>query len=681
MKVILFSILIISMMFIVFSPQVEAQWIITEDEDGPQTEFFDLRPIACVLPETVFISGGGFTPNALVDIYTTDWPENLNRNDMYLSPPLPGTPVISLQLMSYFTTPTTITTNANGDFSDIAILVQPPIGLWNFIAHEQDGTNNWNAATDAIDIVNYNGFSVESCIIVEYPLGSIDAAVKERMAASLIASNFAFGTKTALVFSAAFPNVYVGPAGGGPAADSLGVYVMYPDGSGELSANGEYQIITSSDFDTNFGYSMATGDFNHDGLGDLAIGVPGADKNNKEDVGRVDVYYGDKDTERLIYGETFYYGLNGIVGDPKKNDNFGWSLAAGDFNSDGYDDLAIGVPNSTVSDQAKAGRVVIIYGTAADDGLDSSTSEKWSQNASGIHGTSQEDDRFGYSLTTGDFDGNQYDDLVIGVPYEGVGKQSSAGAVNVIYGGMGSDGKLSSKNNQLWHQNSDGILGTSEKNDRFGWSLTTGNYDGIGKDDLAIGVAYEGIGSTPRAGAVNVIYGSYGTGGKLSSFNNQIWYQGETERIEGFLDKDDNFGYSLASGDFNDDGYEDLAIGVPYEMINNISDAGAVNIIYGSNMQLSYIGDQLWSQDVAGMSGTSESKDHFGWSIFAADFDSDGIDDLAVGIPDKNILSLSDVGAISMIYGMEGDVLDGMGLNAFDNQYWYPGSSVGYIGD
>jgi hypothetical protein len=39
----------------------------------------------------------------------------------------------------------------------------------------------------------------------------------------------------------------------------------------------------------------------------------------------------------------------------------------------------------------------------------------------------------------------------------------------------------------------------------------------------------------------------------------------------------------LVAGDFNRDGKDDLAIGVPLEDLGNIRDAGAVNVIYGSD--------------------------------------------------------------------------------------------------
>ena len=34
-------------------------------------------------------------------------------------------------------------------------------------------------------------------------------------------------------------------------------------------------------------------------------------------------------------------------------------------------------------------------------------------------------------------------------------------------------------------------------------------------------------------------------------------------------------------GDFNDDGYDDLAVGVAYEDVGPIANAGAVKVVYG----------------------------------------------------------------------------------------------------
>ena len=85
------------------------------------------------------------------------------------------------------------------------------------------------------------------------------------------------------------------------------------------------------------------------------------------------------------------------------DDLFGWALAAGDFNHDGDDDLAIGSPGGAVSDR---GAVHVLYG-------DLSFDDAFSK----INPSTGEDEWFGYSLATGDIDGDDYDDLVVGAPY------------------------------------------------------------------------------------------------------------------------------------------------------------------------------------------------------------------------------------------------------------------------
>ena len=69
--------------------------------------------------------------------------------------------------------------------------------------------------------------------------------------------------------------------------------------------------------------------------------------------------------------------------------------------------------------------------------------------------------------------------------------------------------------------------------------------------------------------------------GQLSSAGNQFWHQ-DSPGLVGANEEFDQFGGAVASGDFNNDGYADLAIGVPQEDIRSIVDAGAVDVIYGA---------------------------------------------------------------------------------------------------
>lgn len=191
-------------------------------------------------------------------------------------------------------------------------------------------------------------------------------------------------------------------------------------------------------------------------------------------------------TDGLVLSQSDLHGI------PEDFDWFGSSLAAGDFNNDGFDDLAMGVPNEAFGDADRdgdpeeaewvggAGVVQVVYG--ASGGLRVDGAQVFSQRGP-IAGTPELFDFFGAALTTGDFDHDGYDDLVIGAYGEGRGSLSATGVVHVLYGG---DDGLRADRSQLLSQ-AGPLAGTPESNDRFGYSLTAADFDGDGFDDLAIG--------------------------------------------------------------------------------------------------------------------------------------------------------------------------------------------------
>ena len=396
-------------------------------------------------------------------------------------------------------------------------------------------------------------------------------------------------------------------------------------------------------------------DFNGDGFTDLAVGVPFEDQAATND-GAVNVIYGAAGGLSAAGNEVWSQGSEGITGTPEAGDLFGYSLAAADFNGDGFTDLAVGVP---FEDQAATndGAVNVIYG--APGGLSAAGNEVWSQGGDGVAGTAEAGDQFGYSLAAGNFGNGVQADLAIGVPYEDQ-SATNDGAVNVIYGAA--TGGLGVAGNEVWSQGGEGVAGTPEAGDQFGYSLAAGNFGNGPNADLAIGVPYEDQSAT-NDGAVNVIYGA-ATGG-LGVAGNEAWSQGG-EGVAGTPEAGDQFGYSLAAGNFGNGPNADLAIGVPFEDQAATND-GAVNVIYGAATGgLGVAGNEVWSQGGEGVAGTPEAGDQFGFSLAAGNFGNGPNADLAIGVPFEDQAATND-GAVNVIYGGLG------GLSAAGNEVWSQG--------
>lgn len=421
-----------------------------------------------------------------------------------------------------------------------------------------------------------------------------------------------------------------------------------------------------------FGYALAVGDFDDDGYADLAIGVPSDEVNGVDGAGSVTVLYGSNDGLDADDSEIWSQHTSGIGDDPDTNDNFGYALTTGDFNDDGHDDLAIGVPGEDVSGEDDAGLVHVIYGSK--DGLDSVDDEIWHQGSDSVTGLLEDGDGFGSALAGGDFDGDGNDDLAIGVPGENMSGHDNAGWVHVLYGtdsgsssSQGNDGGLSGDDDDVWHQNIDGIEGEAESHDDFGYSLAVGDFDDDDYDDLAIGVPGEDVGSDDDgAGAVNVIYGD---SNGLTKDDDQYWHQG-TSGVEGEPDDDEHFGYAVAAGDFDDDGHDDLAIGAPGEDFESHDEAGQVQVLYGKGGGLSGDDDQRWHQSIDDIEGTAEAHDEFGAALCTGDYDGDGTSDLVIGVPSEDVGSDDDAGSLNVIYGDDSER-----LSDEDNQAWNQGSS------
>ena len=450
-------------------------------------------------------------------------------------------------------------------------------------------------------------------------------------------------------------------------ADAGAVSVIYGTASGLAAADSELWsqnsggILGVSEEGDLFGSALAIGDIDNDGFDDLVVGVPGEQfAVGTEETGSINVIYGSAGGLTQI-GDQFFSQSGAIIGQNKNGDLFGSAVAVGDFDNDGFDDVAVGIPGEDVGVSNDAGAVTIIYGTGS--GLVTTGNLRFTQNTSGVGDVSQAGDQFGFSLAVGDFDNDGADDLAIGVPMEDVAAKVQAGGVNVLYGASGAG--LSGTGSDFWTRNSPGVADSSQAMDRFGFSLAAGDFDNSGSDDLAIGVPFDDVGNAWDAGSVNVLYSD--TNG-LTSVGDSRWNQSFSQMVDS-AETRDLFGYSLAAGDFDGSGRDDLAIGVPGEDIGGLLDTGAVAVMYGRASGLRLSQNQLWHEGTNFINFVPAEFDRYGASLTTGDFNGDGRSDLSIGVPMRDVGALVNSGAVGVIHGSASR----LSATLIPDQVWHQG--------
>jgi hypothetical protein len=427
-----------------------------------------------------------------------------------------------------------------------------------------------------------------------------------------------------------FTDLAVGAPGEdvGAAADAGALNVLYGSASGlepstDVFFQGSGGVGGSLEDDDGFGAAVAKGDFNGDGIFDLAVGAPGEAVGSDVFAGAVNVLNGSSGG---LTGGPLFTQSNAETGD-----GFGAALAAGDLDDDGFFDLAVGAPGEDIGATGDAGAVTVLFGSAA--GLTTGGSQTLFQGG-GAGGTAEAGDAFGAALATGILGGDGIADLVVGVPGEDVGATGDAGAVNLLAGSPGGlvSGALATQ-------------GNPETLDSFGAAVATGDFDNTDGDDVAAGAPGETVNGRAFAGAVSVFNGP-----PSGLANERLLFQG-TAGIPGSPESFDQFGAAVAPTDSNGIGQWDLAVGAPGEDLGPDENAGAVNLLAGSTGGPG--GGSLLTQ------GNPEDFDNFGAAIsggfFLADFDLNGFFDLAVGAPGETVgAGAAAAGAVSVFFGFGG---------------------------
>ena len=373
---------------------------------------------------------------------------------------------------------------------------------------------------------------------------------------------------------------YDSPATANPHEGRAFVYLGSPQGPSTTpawTADGAYD---------GFGSAVASaGDVNGDGFGDIIVGEPG---------------FGAPDANNVLRltGRASLYLGSGAGPSPSpawvqpgvEFERFGAAVAsAGDVNNDGYDDVLIGATG------AFRGRAYLYLGSPA--GL--STSPAWLAAGTVFSMSSP----FGTTLAgAGDFNGDGYDDFIVGEP----GYHPGQCQVGQVYLYLGSAVPISTT--PAWFMTGqlpvcDGFHSLS-----FGCSLTSGNFDGDPYSDLVIGCGQQGS---------MLIRGS-SSGPVLTN-----WRGGSTARN---------------AGDVDGDGFDDILTNgtVPP------SDFETVEIHLGGSTGLA--AEPAWIANLAATPGSGH--------VFtgAGDTDGDQRANVLVGVPLQDFAQ-ADQGAAYLFFG------------------------------
>jgi hypothetical protein len=333
-----------------------------------------------------------------------------------------------------------------------------------------------------------------------------------------------------------------------------------------------------------FGHDVGTaGDVNADGYGDVIIGAPNPDHNDK--IGRAFIYFGSA----TGLGATADWSAQGGQTRGWFGRRVGW---AGDVNGDGYDDVVVGMPHYH-TDIPNVGRAFAFYGSPTGPSI----------LADWIIDGDQGGALYGRSLgRAGDVNGDGYGDVIVGAHYYD-DPERNEGRAYAYYGGpSGLD------TSPAW------IHESNQANAWFGRSVgAAGDVNADGYDDVIVGSpAY-----TDDQSKEGVAFAFYGSAAGLSDTPD---WTGEAQQANAW------FGRAVAwAGDVNADGYDDVVVGAP-NMDTNQPDGGKVFCYFGSATGLSLTPD--WTQ------GLNQANAWFGRAVATArDVNGDGYDDILVGAP------------------------------------------------
>ena len=368
---------------------------------------------------------------------------------------------------------------------------------------------------------------------------------------------------------------------------------------------------------------LAAGDFNGDDIPDLLVGARFADgpDNSREDAGEAYVVFG---ASRLPASVDLARGEQGLtLLGASAGDNLGFSAAAADVNDDGIDDLIVGAPFAARGGAGggRAGTVYVLFGKPGLGGTMDLAEEEADLTLLGSGPSSF----FGDSLASGDVNGDGTLDIVVGATFASAteGTIQQPGAVYLFFGRARPPAGRDVAKGEF-----DAALFGADSMDEVGDTVASGDVNGDGIDDIIITAeAADGPDNArATAGEVYILYGSKDLRGVLTAANND-----QDVTVWG-AEADDTLGFSLASGDIDGDGRDDviMAARLADGPDNAIDEAGEIIIVWGKSDLPATIDTAREEEDVR-LYGTDPGDLLSGVGV--ADGDGDGVPELVAATP------------------------------------------------